>query len=120
MKETDMNITLFRACIVAVAELVNYKTCLWCKARAEPCTPPFGRCSNISCNMTQIYEILPETFSARVILMANGRMYTVHIGENIMLELAGKQITERILLTLPMLSSLTLDETTNQITAFPW
>ena len=65
--------------------------------------------------MTQIYEILPETFSARVILMANGRMYTVHIGENIMLELAGKQITERILLTLPMLSSLTLDETTNQM-----
>ena len=39
--------------IIGAPQLDTYKTCLKCKARVEPLTPPLGKCSKLGCGMMQ-------------------------------------------------------------------
>ena len=49
LEETHKHIKFCNAQVVAVMQLDKYITCLKCKARVEPATPPFGRCSKLEC-----------------------------------------------------------------------
>ena len=53
--------------IVGVPALHIYKACLQCKARVEPCTPPFGRCSKEDCSMIQRYDLCTEQATAKLL-----------------------------------------------------
>ena len=43
--------TLTQVQVVAAPQVDSYKSCLVCKVRVEPCTPPLGQCSR--CFMMQ-------------------------------------------------------------------
>ena len=55
--------------IVGVPYLYSYKSCLQCKARVEPQTPPLGKCSKGECKMMQRYDLCTEHTSAKLMLM---------------------------------------------------
>ena len=54
--------------IIGVIELDNYRSCLQCKARVEPQTPPLGKCTREDCLMIQLFDICPEQIMVRVML----------------------------------------------------
>ena len=54
--------------IIGVPTLDVYKSCLLCKARIEPMTPPLGKCSKTECAMIQRYDMCPEQVSAKLLL----------------------------------------------------
>ena len=54
--------------IIGVHQLDSYKTCLQCKARVEPLTPPLGKCTNEDCKMIQLFDLCQDQTIARVLL----------------------------------------------------
>ena len=48
MVDGDEEIVLENPIVIAVPQLDSYKSCLVCKARVEPSTPPLGECSKCS------------------------------------------------------------------------
>ena len=55
--------------IVGVPQFHSYNTCLQCKARVEPLTPPLGRCSKPDCGMIQQFDVCTSQVSAKLLLM---------------------------------------------------
>ena len=64
----DEHTTIYNAIIIGVAELDNYRSCLQCRARVEPQTPPLGKCTRADCHMIQLFDMCPEQISTRVML----------------------------------------------------
>lgn len=54
------------------SKLDRYKGHLRCKGRAEPSTPPLGRCSKLECNMLQNYDIC--NISAKLLFSYKSKM----------------------------------------------
>ena len=64
----DEYTTIRRVQIIGVTQLHTYKSCLQCKARVEPQTPPLGKCTKEDCLMIQLFELCVDQISARVML----------------------------------------------------
>lgn len=84
--------TLRMVKIIAVISLDSHKVCLRCRARVEPATPPFSRCSK--CSMLQAYDICTESISAKLMFMTNEKgqrtMETLIAPGNILELIAGR------------------------------
>ena len=113
--------------IVGVPALNIYKACLQCKARVEPCTPPFGKCSKEDCNMIQRYDLCTDQATAKLLLMYkssnNQQKYiTCSAFGQLVMQLADlssdEDVTSKALLNLPLLKSLTYVNEKLIITAF--
>ena len=88
--------------IVAVNHLHQYSTCLRCKARVEPSTPPLGRCTKNGCNMTQKFKSCPTVISAKLLFMADSKFTALTVPEHILRDMmAGQDITEENIIKLP-------------------
>ena len=89
--------------IVAVLSLENHRICLRCKARVEPCTPPFGRCSQPTCGTSQLYDACAELLTAKLMFMTgqSSMAVTLNASGNVLKEIVeGRSVTERELLSL--------------------
>ena len=64
--EGDEEIMLANPLVIAVPHLHSYKSCLVCKARVEPSTPPLGECSK--CSTIQLYDLCTNQLSARLMV----------------------------------------------------
>lgn len=64
----DEHTTIENATVIGVPQLDYYKSCLHCKARVEPMTPPLGKCTKYDCQMTQLYDLCRDQVSAKVFL----------------------------------------------------
>ena len=64
----DEHTTLYNPQIIGVTDLDNYRSCLQCKARVEPQTPPLGKCTKEDCLMIQLYDLCQEQVTVRVML----------------------------------------------------
>ena len=47
---------------------ISIRSCLQCKARVEPQTPPLGKCTKEDCLMIQLYDLCQEQITVRVML----------------------------------------------------
>lgn len=106
--EPEPSNSIKAAKIIAVLSLETHNLCFGCKARVEPGTPPFGRCSQ--CYMTQLYETCSVMMTAKLLfmtkddegqhrmhsLLAQGTMLEKIIGRHIS---KGEPIRERELLS---------------------
>ena len=61
----DEHTTLYNPQIIGVTDLDNYRSCLQCKARVEPQTPPLGKYTKEDC---QLYDLCQEQITVRVML----------------------------------------------------
>ena len=104
--------------IVGVPLLDKYKACLRCKARVEPSTPPFGRCSKPECAMMQRYDVCQEQLSAKFLFMTNSNFVSLYAYGKIVKEIAGEgdSVTEEMLLQAPLITITYNNQ--NMITAF--
>lgn len=113
--------TLSDALIVAVLQLDSYKSCLRCKARVEPESPPLGRCSKPDCTMLQRYDVCSEHISAKLLFKDSRDMHTLYGYGDMVKNLSGitdsTALTEDSLLRIPKCSTLTHNEN-NVITDF--
>ena len=64
----DEHTTLYNPQIIGVTDLDNYRSCLQCKARVEPQTPPLGKCTKEDCLMIQLFDLCQEQTTVRVML----------------------------------------------------
>jgi len=108
--------------IVAVSQLDKYKACMRCKARVEPSSMEgFARCSKPECTMLQKFEFCTAQIAVKLLFMANGKIYSLSAYGKIVQDLAGvadyAQVTDEILLLLPMLKSITYNDA-NMVTNF--
>ena len=106
--------------IVGIPQLHKYRSCLRCKARVEPCNPPFARCSKEDCQMFQRYDICPSQISAKLLVMVNSSFLTFFAYGKTVLDLAGctgDEVTEESLLQIPPLATITYNSQ-NVITSF--
>ena len=74
--------------IIGVLQLDTYKICLRCKARAEPATPPLGRCSKSECAMLQRYDVYSQHLSAKLLVMSNSNMQSLNVFRKLVRDLA--------------------------------
>ena len=113
--------TLSNALIVAVLHLDSYRSCLCCKARVEPLSPPLARCSKPDCTMLQRYDVCSEHISAKLLFKDNTNMHTLYAYGNMVKNLSGitdsTTLTEDSLLTIPKFSTITYNEN-NVVTNF--
>jgi len=64
--------------IVGVPLLDVCKSCLQCKARVEPMTPPHGKCTKADCSMAQRYDFFTNQITANYIsLMKTDQIHPV-------------------------------------------
>ena len=78
--ETDHDNNLHElknAHIIAVAKLDKHKACLRCKARVEPSSDEFRRCSKADCRMLQRYDFYTNHIYVKLVLMADEKIYTL-------------------------------------------
>ena len=68
-KEDEELLLIQNVSIVGIPYLDTYKSCLKCKARVEPQTPPLRKCSKADCMMLQRYDLCTEHTSAKLMLM---------------------------------------------------
>ena len=68
LPDDDEYTTIYNVKIVGVPQLDNYRSCLQCKARVEPLTPPLGKCTREDCMMMQLFDLCQDQLSARVLL----------------------------------------------------
>ena len=80
---------MHNAQIVGVLQLDSYKSCLRCKARVEPLTPPLGRCSNTECSMMQRLTVCMEHVVAKIMVLSGSKFMTLHAFGKIVNEIAG-------------------------------
>lgn len=64
----DAEHTIQNVQILGIAQLDHYKTCMQCKGRVEPMTPPLGKCTQDNCLMIQLYDLCQDQISARLYL----------------------------------------------------
>ena len=65
----DEYTTIYNVQVIGVLQLDNYKSCLQCRARVEPLSPPLGKCTKEDCLMMQLFDLCPEQITARVLLL---------------------------------------------------
>ena len=98
--------TITNASIVGVLRLDNYKSCLCCKARVEPCSPPLGRCSKTDCGMLQRFDVCAQQLS---LCMSGESTHSLHAYGQMVQQLACVEkdytVTEEALLKAPKLCS---------------
>ena len=66
--EENESTTIHDVQIIGVSQLDIYKSCLQCKARVEPQTPPMGKCTKGECLMMQLYDLCQDQIVTRVLL----------------------------------------------------
>ena len=91
MAETDHDNNLHElknAHIIAVAKLDKHKACLRCKARVEPSSNEFRRCSKADCRMLQHYDFCTNHISVKLVLMADEKIYTLSAYDKFVEDLA--------------------------------
>ena len=97
---------LHNAQIIGVPQLDSYKSCLTCKARVDPESPPLGRCTK--CDMLQRYDMCVEQMSAKILFMKKfpgdpqSTIKPLHAFGRIVQDLAGvphSEVTREALLT---------------------
>ena len=64
----DEYTTIYNVQVIGVLQLDNYKSCLQCRARVEPLSPPLGKCTKEDYLMMQLFDLCPEQITARVLL----------------------------------------------------
>ena len=118
---TDHIETIVNAVIIAVIQLDSYRSCLRCKARVEPCSPPLGRCSKQDCAMLQLFDVCTQQVSVKVLCMSNSHMHSLYAYGQTVQDLAciddNSIVTEEALLKSPKLKSLSFNAN-NIITGF--
>ena len=117
----DDEIVLHEAQIVAVSQLDSFKACLHCKARVEPSSDDYGRCSKPDCRMLQKVDFCTAHTCAKLMLMAKSTFETLSIYGKLLLNLANVKedagISEEALLSLPVLKEVMYNDK-NVITSF--
>ena len=125
--EEEETITIQNVQVMGVPSLNMYKACMQCKARVEPLTPPFGKCSKQDCDMIQRYDLCADQATARLLLMYTSgdkqqRYITCHVFGQLINQLASlsldNEITSKTLLSLPQLKSVTFVKDKLIMTAF--
>ena len=53
---------------LGVQQLDHYKSCLQCKARVEPLSPPMGQCTKEDGQMMQLFDLCPNQITALILL----------------------------------------------------
>ena len=66
--DDDEHMTIKDVQIIGIHQLDSYKSCLQCKARVEPLTPPLGKCTKEDCMMMQLFDLCQDQTVARVLL----------------------------------------------------
>lgn len=101
------------AVIVAVLQLDAYRSCLRCKARVEPSSPPLGRCSKVDCAMLQRYDACPEHTSTKLLCSVDSNMRSMYTFGQTVQDLAcitdNSAVTEEALLKSPPFKSVTIN-----------
>ena len=64
--------------VITNAQIVGVPLRLRCKARVEPSTPRFGRCSKPECAMMQHYDVCQEQLSAKLLFMTNSNFVSLY------------------------------------------
>ena len=107
--------TIKKATIIGVLQLDTYRSCLRCKARVDPITPPLGRCSKSGCNMLQRFDMCAEHTSAKLLFQSESDTYSLYAYGQTVKNIVSSEVTEAALLKVASLSSITYD-TNNIIT----
>ena len=104
--------------VITNAQIVGVPLRLRCKARVEPSTPRFGRCSKPECAMMQRYDVCQEQLSAKLLFMTNSNFVSLYAYGKIVKEIAGEgdSVTEEMLLQAPLITITYNNQ--NMITAF--
>ena len=105
---------------VGVSNLVSHKICLPCNSRIEPKGSALGRCTKLDCRMLQCYDICTTQLSAKILLLADSKIYSVYAYGQVLERLAGTdrdKITEEALMPVSKLQQITFNEK-NTIIAF--
>ena len=106
--------TLYNAVIIDVSHLDAHRACLQCKARVEPLTPPFGRCSKPECKMLQRFDLRANHTTAKLMLMhqveRQNKVIQVHAFGEHLEQIVGdrESVTPEQLLKAPQMSSVTI------------
>lgn len=107
---------IVNAQIIGVPQLDTYKSCIRCKARVEPMTPPLGRCSKENCLLSQRYDFCPEQLTAKIIFTHGDHKHhtiqTLHPFSKTICELAQEEndVTIDMLLKAPPISTIFYNE----------
>ena len=114
--EMDNSSTIQGVQVIGVSILDRYKACMQCKARVEPSTPPFGKCTKVECLMLQRFDLCSNQITARLLLMYttdDNQMKTVHCSaygdlvHRIANVASSDLVTPEALISSPMITSLT-------------
>ena len=65
--------------VIGVQQLDSYKSCLQCKARVEPLSPPLGKCTKDNCLMIQLFDLCLDQISACVLLRHYNKRQYKHV-----------------------------------------
>ena len=68
LPDDDEYTTIYNVQVIGVPQLDDYKSCLQCRARVEPLSPPLGICTKEDCLMMQLFDLCPDQITARVLL----------------------------------------------------
>ena len=118
VQETDEEVSVIHQVkIVRVLALDTYKSCLLCKARIVPMTPPpLGKCSKAECAMIQCFDMCPEQASAKLLLQYQpdsnqSKLVQLHAFNQQLLQLRNlspdQNVTSTALLNRPTFTSVT-------------
>ena len=113
---------LYGAQIVAVSKLDSIRLCMRCKGRVEPSTPPLGRCSVLTCSMMQRYDLcrIQKTAHLLVLSRSHEKFTPLSASAELLTKLVGDDITEKLLLSLPVFATLTYNTDQKTILSFSY
>ena len=60
--------------VVGVVQMLLNKTCLRCKGRVEPTTPPLAQCLMADNGMLQRFDVCPSQVSAKLMFLHWGTL----------------------------------------------
>ena len=108
--EETMNksMTITEAQIVGVQQLDKYKSCLRCKVRVEPqpLDSGCGRCSKENCQMLQKYDVCPDQFYAKLMLLSKSSFVSLYEYGKALAGAEGSEVTEEMLHEAPAFTSV--------------
>ena len=64
--DKELSTCIYNAQGIGAPHVDVYHSCLTCRARVEPSTPPHGKCTK--CDMVQLYDLCHTQSSARVLI----------------------------------------------------
>lgn len=112
---------LYGAEVVGVPKIESHKVCLRCKARVEPSTEKQGRCSSASCRMLQRYDVCFEVQTAKLLIVSkSGSMMSVNVSGTVLEEMAGAEVTDEALISLPKFTKLSYNKDNSTVTSFSY